>query len=570
MKNLFVCKAFAFLFFTIFLISCDKEYNTIGGDIVGGIPFAINGEEFDLVAKNLAVEKVQTNNLTLNQLGVYSDKYLGDESSPSSFSVTKANVVVQLSLSTLKPTFTPALAATDIDSVILTVPYFSTNLRTESYGGNRYKLDSIKGYTLAADNETQNFTPMDLRVYRNNYFLDSYDIDNNLETATKYYSTNDNLFSSNHEPTILNNGPVKENVQFVPDQREYVAPNPNSDLTGLLDTPDGTSTNVKERLSPRMRLHLDKAPFQQLISDAQNTTMSDIFADNNLFRNYFRGLYFEVNSNVGSLMTLNFSQGDVTIYYKQYKNSASPSDGKQVAGLTLKMQGATVNTFTNTDNYKNASKYVNNERIYLKGGQGNLGLIDLFTDVSKFEFFRKKNLIINDAAITFTIDKNSAFGIQNESSYPYPYRVYLFDIDNNKPLLDYYTDITISSDQRFNKFIHGGILFNSNNEKKYQIKITELIRKIYNEAKGNTKLLKDLTEKVRLGLVVSQNINEIRIADLKNTNTSIPDYFGKLKNVNKIPVSSVISDSGIILYGTGSNVPADKRMKFEINYTEIK
>lgn len=576
MKNIFFYRAFAFLFFSIFLISCDKDYNTIGGDIVGGIPFAINGEEFDAVAYNHKIQKVQTNNLPINQLGVLDIP---------NFGTTKANFVTQLTLSSLSPTINTYNEA-DLDSVVLTVPYYSTLVETQSSGRNVYKLDSIRvsDPTLIAS-APQTFSEIKLKVYRSGYSLENFDLD--PQNSKKYYSNQNNLFANNKLDLLYSND------NFVPDQREYVKPKVSQSgntFTLLKDNLSQNTGNIESRSAPKMRLHLDKEKFKTLLSKIKANSDLTQFPTQDDFKNYFRGLYFEVdkNGNPGMLMSLNFAQGDVTIYFKH--NTSSTSTTKEMTSVTMNLSGNTVNAFENTDNFTVSTNAVDGaDKLYLKGGPGSFALIDLFTNKTQFDAFKAKNLLVNDAAITFTVDDT---GLTNHTLNA-PMRVYLYDVENNKPLYDYYTDITVSTNVKYNRFVHGGILYNQNGIKKYRINITELVRRIYKQARENPTIeLEDLTEKVRLGLVITENINSVSVAEIKANGIGVPNnptddnpvvdshtisYSVSMTEakkrritITKVPMASVINAAGIILHGSKSSVPADKRMKFEINYTEIK
>lgn len=67
---------------------------------------------------------------------------------------------------------------------------------------------------------------------------------------------------------------------------------------------------------------------------------------------------------------------------------------------------------------------------------------------------------------------------------------------------------------------------------------------------------------VKLGLVVTENINVVSNATLKTPFTTSET------EVEKLPVSSVTYPFGTVLYGSSSNVPEDKRLKLEIFYTK--
>ena len=85
--TIFITSALCFLFL---FASCDKEFNTIGTDIVGNDDFLFETVPYDIELSNKNIGPVQTNNLPVNALGIYTNS-LGE--------TTKANFVTQLELS---------------------------------------------------------------------------------------------------------------------------------------------------------------------------------------------------------------------------------------------------------------------------------------------------------------------------------------------------------------------------------------------------------------------------------------------------------------------------------------
>jgi subtilase family serine protease len=144
-------------------------------------------------------------------------------------------------------------------------------------------------------------------------------------------------------------------------------------------------------------------------------------------------------------------------------------------------------------------------------------------------------------------------------------RVYLYDVNNKRPLLYDYNDGTTNAlDSKYNKYIHGGIAQLSADGRvvQYKIRITKHINNI---------ITKDSTN-VKLALVVTENINETGNAALRNPFTE-QVYFAQPAdpsnvNVKTVPVSSVMNPFGTILYGTNPAVPEDKRARLEIFYTK--
>ena len=105
--------------------SCDKEYNTIGSDIIGGDNYDFNKYDATVIAYSKATGAVQTNNLPVNALGTYEN---------TTFGRTSANFVTQVSLATTSPVIgtTTTNYIKSNDSVYLYIPYFF-KLKTISF-----------------------------------------------------------------------------------------------------------------------------------------------------------------------------------------------------------------------------------------------------------------------------------------------------------------------------------------------------------------------------------------------------------------------------------------------------
>ncbi|HSM64544.1 MAG TPA: DUF4270 family protein, partial [Gillisia sp.] len=111
--------------------SCDSDFNTIGGRLIGGQFDSIPLYNAGVIAHSNKIGPVQTNGLPSNLLGVYNEPVYGQQ---------VANVLTQLSLTTNNPEFGTQPI---VDSVVLTLPYYSTVVETGEDGNPVYKLDSI-------------------------------------------------------------------------------------------------------------------------------------------------------------------------------------------------------------------------------------------------------------------------------------------------------------------------------------------------------------------------------------------------------------------------------------------
>ena len=528
MQNNSFSRLFLLVCIIALLASCDKDFNEIGSDIIGDDHFILNLDvNQNVTARNQNLGVVQSNNLPINPLGIYNNPVFG---------LTKANFVSQLELGTLNPTFNPALHP-EIESVILTVPYFSTKTATDAEGAGTYKLDSING-TLESK--------IKLSVFESGYYLRDLDAVGGFEERQKYF-TNQNADFNNVKGTLLNNdADLTQNNEFVFSPKEFV------------ETKVTDGKTVITRTAPAMRLTLDKTFFKTKIIEAPSGKL----ANNNVFKDYFRGIYFQVDysgSDPGNLALLNFAQGKITI---KYKEDASNTTGgvttitREEKTLLLNLSGISVSLLENS-----SAPAINPERLYLKGGEGSMAVIDLFgpdydnNGVSdQLEALRANNWLINEANLTFYVDKTAMSGA------PEPNRVYLYDLNNNRPLIDYFIDNTVSAKPKLSKAVFVGILEKetTGTDKrgiKYKIRLTNYIRNLIKHSDSTN---------VKLGLVVTENIAAFASVKLKTPILSPV-------RIDRMPFTSVINPLGTILYG--SNIPVtdpnfDKRLKLEIYYTK--
>jgi hypothetical protein len=320
---------------------------------------------------------------------------------------------------------------------------------------------------------------------------------------------------------------------------------------------------------------------------------------------------------------LNFGNGKITMYYKEDKKTTTKDEqGNDVITFTrvnktfaLNLSGRTVSLLNNTRNanYNSAMSNTSQEasRLYVKGGAGSMATINLFgtTDLKglapnpsfnssipvsynnpkyllsptynpnlpisdtnlkyvvtgpngvsdEIDDIRAKDWMINEANLTFYVDK-----AEMNANKRVPNRIYLYDVNNKKVLVDYTQDFTSNSTYpKLNKYIFGGIFVNdegkvvdeSNNEKanKYKIRITNHVRNLINKDSTN----------VKLGLVVTENISGDHTVFSKRQNPGSDA-------VISAPSMSVMNPLGIILHGTKSTIPVEenRKLRLEIYYTK--
>lgn len=535
----------------VFLYSCDKDYNEIGGDLIGENNFDLNKQTYSVLGYNQKTGAIQSNNLEVNPLGIYSNTNFGE---------TTANFNTQLTLPALITSVSTNLF---VESVVLTVPYYTdaTQLKVNADGTRVYVLDSIYGPEKAK---------MKLSVYESGYFMRDADPVGGFQQPQKYFTDQDTDFNNLKVGNRLNNSLNKaENDEFFFDPAEHPVV--------ATDTVTGVKTTTYT--APGMQLNLNKDYFKSRILEAVN---SGKLASNDVFKNYFRGLYFKMEksgSSAGNLAMLNFKAGKITITYKEDLASTTGGATTRVKKtIVLNMTGNTVSLLKN-DYSVNGGAYdalpntgnqtEGDDKFFLKGGEGSVAVLDLFDkkDLKGYDAngvltgpngisdelddLRNpadgKKLLVNEANLVFHIDAAAM-----ASSYE-PQRIYLYDFKNSRPLTDYYLDVTSNSvDAKKSKGFFDGIIRKDATSKKgltYKIRITNHIRNLINN--------KDSIN-VKLGLVVTEDIGIIASYKVKTPNA----------NISQAPKASVMNPLGTVLHSGKSTVAEAKRLKLEIYYTK--
>lgn len=536
----------------LLLLSCDKDFNTIGSEIIGDGDFEFEKYSVqNLKAYSVATGSVQSNNLPINSLGIYQDSYFGTNIS---------NFVTQLELENTNPSFGIDIEIKTNDSVYLYIPYFSKLTDVGSGNeANTFILDSVHGI--------QN-SNMSLKIYESGYYIRDFDA-NDPSEFQKYFSNEKSLIENNLIGLPLNSSSeLAQNLEFVFSNQEHIIYKTNGngeyiDNQGNI-VPEAQRI-VKERLAPGMWINLDKDFFFNKILSANS---SDLVNQNN-FKEFFKGLYFQVEQNsgqTGAMAQLDFSKGFIDI---QYHSKMDVSSDLKKNSFKLNLKGNTINffDFTRSVNYETALTSSNpssgDQYLYIKGGDGSVAFVDLFGEndadgngvADELDQLRLNNWLINDAVLTLYIEN------QNQKE---PRRIFIYDVDNRRPLIDYIDDISTNANPKLNKNNHGGIIEIDSDGKgvRYRFKIRNHINKIIN---GTNEV--DL-KNIRLGIAVTENINNINFSTLSSPfnlpvfiPSSSPDQL-----ISRLPVSHVMNPLGTILFG--SNTTDEKKMKLEIYYTK--
>ena len=318
------------------------------------------------MAYNEKITPIESKNLPINALGI---------SDNSAFGKTNANFVTQVTLAIENPTIG---ANPIIDSVYIDVPYFSTKISTDATSGiSTYELDSIYGEAKAK---------IKLSVYESGRYMG-----NQNGTAQTFYTNQNAEFDNLKDPDLIKWGRLNNDANKAQNDEFFFDPKEHKTVTK-----DDAGKETITRSAPSMRLRLNKAYFDSKIIHAPAGSL----ATNDVFINYFKGLYFKVEqsgSDKGSLAMINFAKGSITIKYKE--DSSTTPVTRVDKTLVLNMSGNTASLLEqsnlNTD-YTTATSTPNrilgDEKLYLKGGEGSLAVIELFEKKDLIGYDKDGNL----------------------------------------------------------------------------------------------------------------------------------------------------------------------------------
>jgi len=597
-------KKYLFLF-VIFITACNKDYNTIGINLINNKAFNTSVEEVPVFVKMKKIPPYVVNQIQTFQLGKYNDNIYGN---------SEVTYISQITMETVSPVFGIFEQNDEINGmedniacipeeetlkdVFLDIPFF-TNVDDDDNDGviNLYDVDStdpesdsdgdglsdiaekqtgqnplnpdtdgdgiLDGEDTESKNPDGNATVYELdslmgnsaakfklKVNELNYYLRAYDPESNFEKYQKYYSNNE--IASNFSGTVLFDDEIEINSKELVFWKEDDPETPDED----------ESEAIKERLTPRIRVSLDKDFFQKKIIDNEG---SQDLANNENFKLFIKGLVIKAyDFSDPLLMILNFNEAEVRLVYgyQKYDKKDTPDDTsddvveESEEQYKLKMEGYKINSFKNdpypASIYTEVYDTINNPKsVYLKGGEGVMAEIELFKNndgIDVLEEIRAKQWLVNEANLSMYIDKEM---LSLNGGIIEPSRLYLYDIENKAPVLDYFIDNSTGPKESENKVIHGGLIELDEDDKglMYKIRISEHIKNI---------IRKDSTN-VRLGLVVSSDISS-------SMNTEVE----KSDLMTFIPSSSVINPLGTVLIGPSPSAENySKRMRLNLYYTEV-
>ena len=542
------------VFFIIFIYSCDKDFTSIDSDVISAenaINFNTSSIDYPIVASNLRLNPVKSNNLPSFMLGYNNNPFYGE---------SKASFLGQVVPAEFSPSFGENVV---LDSVILTIPYYSRGVETSEEGDITYEIDSVYGSTATK-----------LYVYKSNFYLRDFNPSGDFSDSQNYYS---NGALSNSES--INQAEIEAELLYESGilgdgSDDFIPSSERIDLTSLDSLGE---SYVSSSIAPAIRLKLNNPNdnfWQSLFFENEGNPE---LINPNTFKEFFRGLYIKadgVNSD-GSMMLLNFASSNtkLTIHYTSETSTDSDTDSGGTSTETITSQNEYVLNFT--DNLVNI--YENNflvdvsnpntvdgdERIYLKGGEGYMSTVDLFGGdiqdengemVNAFEHFKNSfydeeneiaNKIINEAYIEFFVDQTQDIGSE-------PDRIYLYNFEQNTALIDYFLDQSVSSTTINAKINHLEPLTRDGDSitgegVKYKIRVTEHL---------NNLILRDSTN-AKLALVVTSNVGSIDNFSILNSGEEDRDF----------PSGAILTPKGTVLHGSQSE-DIDKRPRIKIYYTD--
>ena len=197
----FCLKTLCVSFICAFALSCQDDFLEIGGNLVDNVNFSTDSITISVKAYNKSFinQGVQTSGISTGTgaLGVYDDPVYGQ---------TVASMLSQISINTTSPSFGSNPV---VDSVVLSIPYYSTATGTTEDGGNEYRLDSVYGDS-----------PIKLMAFRSNYFL-SANSAGDVSKSAVYYSNQLSSFNGLEGDTLsLLKNDLVDPDSFVPSKKK--------------------------------------------------------------------------------------------------------------------------------------------------------------------------------------------------------------------------------------------------------------------------------------------------------------------------------------------------------------
>ncbi len=512
-------KSITSLLVLVSILSCENEYSDVGSDLINSIEVQPDYISENIVAyseKHNSVQAIGFRNLFL---GTYDDPVYGK---------SEAKILTQLNLPQTNPDFGRAPI---VDSVVMTIPFFSREVEV-----NQYELDSIFG-----DGSFR------INVYQSNQFLRELNpgSDGDFQERQLYYTDQLSDFESNieQEPLVTS---------------QVIRPSSSTRAVTLIETSFNGNKDTVNR-SPRIRVKLPIQYFEDKIINAPNP---EVLASNNAFKNYLRGFLLEAEqqsaeSTMG-MFDFNNADANITMYYKneiqETNNEGEINVTTRYNEFVMNFVGIKMNLYENEFNVDLSTQNTTEgeENLYLKGGEGSSAVLELFSGPDldgngvsdELDELRENRWLINEASIDLYLNQDIAPSSMNRSR-----RVFLFNLEDEETLEDFTRDPTATENPFSSRQVHFGILREDDEGNFfYRIRMTYFINNLLNGDQEN----------VKLGLYVSSNVNDFNVEKTRFSGENISE------NIHR---GMIGTPRGVVIHGNRS-ADTEKRLKLRIIYTE--
>jgi hypothetical protein len=589
--------------------ACEKDTYTLGQSVIEGEPFNTNRIEYPIERiKQLKLDRVQTSQLPIFQLGNFNDPIFG---------TTNAQIITEVQLTEAKPIFgrlssdtegledlsgnndtlnenetvvrarlyipfqkVPAASQdSDRDGVQDAFDADPNDINSDSDGdGLTDNEERLRGTDpLNADTDGDGVNDLDdestasnsyakrvaldsiysfsenivydLTVRHSDYFLKNYEPTGGFINPSAYFSDDSSKFEDFLGVTLYQDRDTISEFQYI----EYQIDDPDT------EEDESAFTDASKTKDPGIYVDLDPQFFQTMILDKEGG--SELLSRSN-FRDHFRGIHLSLATDNDIMMLFNLTSGYIEVdYTNDFWNTQGDSDESNDAIDTEERSfrlnlvsggsfGITSGNAVNTWTAENSISVVDNqefvERVYLKGGSGYLAQFQIPDEI--IDEIKTNNWLVNEANIVFHVDQDVM------QQYPQqPSRLYLFKEGSNLPVYDAMTE-TSEDETPLGIFLnYDGILqYDTEGEgSHYTVRLTDYLNHI---------VLRDSVN-VPINVAVSANIGLPRT------------YAAKVSDSDEVisyPQMSAATPLGTVLYGSNNSVPEDKRLELKIFYTEIQ
>ena len=605
-------KYFEYFFSTVLililiLISCNKDYHPLGEPIFSDLTLETKNKNIPVFTYQQSVNQVQSNVQPLAQLGQINHPVFG---------VVQASIFTQISIGqdlffgNLKQSLENSGDQDDVNiipenetikEVYLEIPFFSntndsdndgvidlfdadpndpasnsdndnlTDIVESQLGLNPLSEDSDEdGILDHDDNDNQNYdsenrvyeidsiygnrdSEFNLQVHELTYYLNNLDSNDNFESAQIYYSNRD-YYDEGYIGETLFNGQIKLNLGEV---------RLNFAEDDLASEDIDETTLIETRLSPRLRIPLNKNFFQKNLIELEGT---NFLLNDATYQKRMRGIIIRgdnFSDNLYMLLDIQNAEINVKYVFDDYNTQGTLDDlsddiiEKRERNLTLSLGNTRINSLKNSafnSAIKNRIEASQNnqpsDKLFVQSSRLH-GKIRLFSNENPegneiLNNIREEKLLVNQANLIFYVDPET---ITEEITAQ---RIYLYNFKNGLPISDYIIDLSTSNfGTNSNKSTFGGILELSEDGKPYLYK--------FNLTNHITNIIKNDSLNYDLGLAITGNIENPFTIKAKTSEEGLDiDY----------PLSATLNPLGTVLVGSHpDSTSANKKVKLELIYS---